>query len=189
MIGRASNCRPGHDFYGLCFRKVDAKVLYSRIGVFFAMALKDIFKISRKTFFDPGAWLGVKELSAYTRIIGNRLKATFTPDKPQRTETFEQALERLHVTEADLVFNARHYRIYALFFLVLSLAALLLGFFYLFYYGTVTGWLLLVMMTLLFAANALRFDFWYFQIKHRKLGCTFREWWRGEPTVKKGSSV
>ncbi|MCD6039353.1 MAG: hypothetical protein K0S27_753 [Gammaproteobacteria bacterium] len=150
------------------------------------MAVKDIFKISRKTFFNPSAWLGLKELGAYTRIIGDNLKTTFTQPKPQYTETFEQALKRLNVTETDLQHNARNYKLYALIFLILSVIALIGGFYYLFKYGTFAGWILATMVALLLAVQAFRFDFWYFQIKHRKLGCTFDEWWREKSHLHKG---
>lgn len=150
------------------------------------MAIKDIFKISPKTFFNPGAWLGMNELTAYTRIIGSTLKTTLTPDKPQRVETFAQALKRLNVTDADLQRNARHYRLYALIFATLAVAACLMSFYYLFHYGTFAGWLLAMMMAILFAAHAFRFDFWHFQIKHRVLGCTWDEWWNGKPAARKG---
>lgn len=153
------------------------------------MAIKDIFKVSRKTFFDPSAWLGVNELSAYTRIIGATLKTTFTPAKPQRTETFEQALKRLNITDADLQHTAKNYRLYALIFAALGVAALLVGFYYLFHYGTFAGWILAMMMAMLFAVHAFRFDFWCFQIKHRMLGCTFDEWWNGKPDAKKGPTA
>ncbi len=141
------------------------------------MAIEDIFKISRKTFFNPSAWLGTKELSAYTRIIGSNLKTTFTTPKPEHIETFEQALQRLNVTETALQQNADRYKLFALLFLVFSVCAFLVGFYYLFRYGTLAGWVLAMTVALLFAVNALRFDFWRFQIRRRQLGCTFREWW------------
>jgi intracellular multiplication protein IcmV len=154
-----------------------------------AMAIKDVFKISRKTFFNPGAWLGLNELTAYNRVITSTLKTTFTPEKSLRTETFEQALERLNVTDADLQQTAKIYRWYALFFLMLSVVSFLVAFYYLFEFHTVAGWVLAMSVSMLFGANAFRFDFWYFQIQHRKLGCTVAEWWSGKPGAPKDPSV
>jgi len=153
------------------------------------MAVKDIFKISRKTFFDPGAWLGLNQLVGYTRLIGSTLKTTFTPDKITRTETFEQALQRLNVTEEDLQHLTTRYRWYTLLFLVLGLLSFIAGFYYLFAYHTVSGWILAMTVSLLFGANAFRFDFWYFQIKYRKLGCTVAEWWSGKLGAPKDPSA
>lgn len=144
------------------------------------MAIKDVFKISRKTFFNPSAWLGLHELTGYTRLISSTLKTAFTPDKSQRVETFEQALERLNVTEADLQHNAQRYQLYAWIFIALSVGACLASFYYLFHHGTLAGWCLAMVVAALLAVNAFRFDFWYFQIKHRKLGCSLHEWWQGK---------
>lgn len=149
------------------------------------MAFKDIFKFSRKTFFDPAGWLGANELSLYNRVIGNNLKSTFSTPKPQHTETFEQALQRLQVTETDLQNTAQAYHAYYLFFIILSLSSFLGGFYYLFAYRTLSGWILATTVSILFAAQAFRFNFWYFQIKQRKLGCTFIEWWLGKVGIKK----
>ncbi len=144
------------------------------------MAVKDIFKISRKTFFNPTAWLGTHEISGYTRLIGSTLKTAFTPDKTRRVETFEQALERLNVTETDLQRNAQRYQLYAWVFIALSAGSILASFYYLFHHGTFAGWCLAMVVAALLAANAFKFDFWHFQIKYRKLGCTVEEWWRGK---------
>ena len=153
------------------------------------MAFKDIFKISRKTFFDPTAWLGWNELSSYNQVIGGTLKTTFTPDETRRTETFEQALQRLRVTEADLQETAKRYQLYRLIFLLLSIGSLLVGFYYLFAFKTLAGLVLAIAVASLFGAQAFRYDFWYFQIKQRKLGCTVDEWWRDKVDSPKGPSV
>ncbi len=153
------------------------------------MALKDIFSISRKTFFNPSGWLGLNELTAYTNVISSTLKTTFTSDKALRTETFEQALLRLHINDADLQHSAKRFKWYAILFLMFSLATFLVGFYYLFEYHTFSGWVLAMVVSMLFGAHAFRFDFWHFQIKHRKLGCTVSEWWSGQVGVSKDPSA
>lgn len=144
------------------------------------MAVKDIFKFSRKTFFDPSAWLGLNQLMGYTKVIGSTLKTTFTPDQATRSETFEEAMSRLKVSDADLQSLTTRYGWYTLLFLGLSLISFIVGFYYLFAYHTISGWFLAIAVSLLFGANAFRYNFWYFQIKHRKLGCTVAEWWSGK---------
>lgn len=143
------------------------------------MAVKDVFKITRKTFFDPAAWLGLNQLVSYTRVITSTLKTTFTPDKALRTETFEQALQRLNVTDEDLHHIRTRFRWYALLFVLLGVISFVVGFYYLFAYHTLSGWFLAMAVAMLFGANAFRYDFWYFQITQRKLGCTVHEWWSG----------
>lgn len=146
------------------------------------MAVKDIFKISRKTFFNPSGWLGYNELKAYNKIIWANVKGLFIPAKPDRTETFEEAMQRLDLTEGNIQQTAKQYLIYAIFFVIIAGIAFATGFFLLIAYGTFSGWMLATASTAILLTQAFRFHFWHFQIKHRKLGCTFDEWWRGTVT-------
>lgn len=149
------------------------------------MALKDILKVNRKTFFNPSAWIGVNELKTSTTIIWGIVKDLITPAKPERVETFEEAMHRLHLTEKDLRKQGQIYFLYALLFVGLAVSSLVIGFYFLFHHKTIAGWLLTICVSALFGVQAFRFHFWYFQIKHRKLGCTFEEWISGK-TNKNG---
>ena len=149
------------------------------------MAIGDIFKVSRKTFFDPKGWLGYDELKSYNRIIYNDLKEAMTPAKPERKESFAEAMDRLNLTEADVEETAKRYLMYTVVFVILAGVAFATAFYMLFAHGTFSGWILAVVCSVLFLVQAFRFHFWHFQIKYRKLGCTFREWWRGKPDVDK----
>jgi intracellular multiplication protein IcmV len=153
------------------------------------MAIKDVFKVSRKTFFNPSAWLGYTELKAHTRFLWQNLKLTFTIAKPQRIETFEEALIRQNIIEADLQVTAKRYRLYSLIFVALASGALLASFYYLFYYDSWQRWCLAFVVSLLLGANAFKYDFWLFQIKQRKLGCTFDDWWHNKPANTKGTKT
>lgn len=146
------------------------------------MAIKDVFKISFKTFINPLAWIGAKELKTYNKIIGGVLKNAFTPAKAERIEEFNQAMQRQNITEEDLKKIDRQYLINTAIFIGLAICSFLASFFYLFYHKTFSGMVLCLATTILFLSQAFRFHFWHFQIKHRKLGCTFKEWWQG--TIK-----
>jgi intracellular multiplication protein IcmV len=100
----------------------------------------------------------------------------FVSAKPQREETFDQALIRLNLTEADVKSSITTYRNYALLFLVFAVLALAYAFFLLFRYGTITGWMLGMAMCGLFVSQAFKYDFWAFQMRRRKLGATFSDW-------------
>ena len=145
------------------------------------MALKDVFKVSRKTFFYPTAWLGYNELKRETKTTWDIIKDVTTPPEPTRKETFAQAMQRLKLTDADVENTAHQYTIYTWLFLFLGAGTFAASFFYLFYHGTFFGWILGLSTAALFFVQAFRFDFWLFQIRHRKLGCTFEEWKRGKP--------
>lgn len=145
------------------------------------MAIRDLFKVSRKTFIDPRGWLGYDELKAYNRIIVTDLKQAMTPDKPDRVETFKEAIDRLGLTEADLEETSKRYLTYTVIFVILAAIAFATGFYLLLVHGTISGWILAFVCTVLLLVQAFRFHFWHFQMKYRKLGCTFSEWWRGKP--------
>lgn len=145
------------------------------------MPVSDIFKFSRKTFFNPRGWIGYDELKAYNRIIFSNLKDLYTPTKAERTENFEQAMERLNLTEEDVQNTAKQYLKYTVIFVILSGIAFAAAFYLLIEHGSISGWMLAIASTLLLLVQAFRFHFWHFQIKYRTLGCTLKEWWNGKP--------
>src|SRR5437773_2336556 len=102
------------------------------------MAIRDVFRISRKTFFDPKGWIGYDELKAYNRIIGSDLKTIMTPAKPERIESFQEAMDRLNVTEADVAETAKRYLLYTVIFIILAGIAFATGFYLLFEHGTIS---------------------------------------------------
>jgi intracellular multiplication protein IcmV len=150
------------------------------------MALKDVVKLNRKTFVNPRGWLGYDLLKTQTLMLWDILKNAFTPAKPTRSETFEQAMQRLKLTEADVQESKESYFSYAIGFVILACVSLAASFYYLIQHGTFAGFLLGIATTGLFLAQAFRFHFWYFQIKHKKLGCTFDEWRKGRTNEEKG---
>ena len=144
------------------------------------MALKDVFKFSRKTFFNPSGWFGVDYFKVVTRTIWGLVSPLFVLPEARRTETFEQALERLKLTDADVQQTGQVYFIYALIFAACSIGAVIFGLYYLFVHSGFFAFLVALSVAALFASQAFRYHFWFFQIKHRKLGCTFDEWWQGK---------
>ena len=66
------------------------------------MAVRDIFKVSRKTFFNPTSWIDLEALIYQNKTIWSVLKGLFTKPAVERTETFEEAMKRQDMTEADV---------------------------------------------------------------------------------------
>jgi intracellular multiplication protein IcmV len=150
------------------------------------MAIRDIFKVSRKTFFNPSAWLDFEALKAYNLTIWNSIKGLFQSPATGQTETFDEAVARLGLTEEDIEAAKRNYFVYAIIFVVLAVALLIFTIYLGFYHRTFHGVLLGLVTTALCAAQAFRFHFWYFQIKFRQLGLTFEEWKKGKPNNSQG---
>jgi intracellular multiplication protein IcmV len=140
------------------------------------MAVRDIFKVSWKTFFNPAGWIDYEGLKRQNKILYSMLRGLFVRGEPARVETFEEAKARLNLTEEDIQKTATTYRLYALIFLLLGIAIFGYAFFLLFSAGTIMGWLLGLAVSGLFSAQAFRYDFWAFQLIRRQLGATFKEW-------------
>jgi intracellular multiplication protein IcmV len=149
------------------------------------MAIKDIFKVSRKTFFNPTAWLGLSTILGTFKNSWRIIRALFIVPTVKHAETFEQAAVRLNLTEADIKESEQRFLLFALLFLVLGCGAFVYGFYLLFEHGTVSGLLLALAVAGLLLTQAFRFHFWFFQIKYRKLGCTFQEWRQGRPNASR----
>lgn len=153
------------------------------------MAIRDILRVNRKTFFNPRGWLGYDYLKAQTLDIWGILRGLFVTPIPERSETYSEALKRLHLSDEAVQETGQTYFTYSLIFFVLGSATFVFGWILLFYFGTIFGWFLSLPAAALFLAQAFRFNFWYFQIKHRKLGCTFAEWKEGKTSEEQGPAA
>lgn len=140
------------------------------------MAVRDIFKISRKTFLNPSGWLDLNGLIEQNKTIWSILKNMFTKAEPTRQETFAQAMARQGLAEADIPQLIQRFSIYVALFLVCALVAFGYAFYLLFAHHLFFGWLLSVSVSVFFAAQAFRFDFWGMQLRRRTLGLSFADW-------------
>ena len=130
-----------------------------------------------KRFVDVSAWLGTAEIKRNTGNLKQLAKMLFTVKKPEVNETFEEAVKRYNLTEADLEQKQKHYLItsslcFALFLGILSYTV------YLFSVGHYMSFVMSAMVSLLASAFFFKEHFWYTQIKHRRLGFTFFEWFK-----------
>ena len=142
------------------------------------MAIKDVFKVSRKTFINPSAWLGIPEIKDHTRTIWQLVRGLFVAPQAVYNETFEEALVRMKLTEEDIKNQAESFFIYSVVFATLCVVSFVFAFYLLFVDRSFSGCLLGMAVTALFGAQAVRYNFWVFQIQQRRLGCTLEEWKR-----------
>jgi len=146
------------------------------------MAIKDALKVTRKTFFNPSEWLGYSAMKANNRTLWEVLKDLFTMPKKEmvKEETFEQAMQRLNMTEDDVESAVKNFRSYAIMFVIIGMTVFFYAFYLLFSVKGpyISAWLLGVATSALFLSQAFKYDFWSFQMKRRQLGATFEEWKR-----------
>lgn len=140
------------------------------------MAIKDAFKVNRKTFFNPRAWADWDGFTYRNKVLFDLLKSIFEKPKPAREETFEQAMQRQGVTESDLEQMKRRYRIFEVIFLLAGLAVFSYAFYLLFKFTSFTGFLISLAASAAFFSQAYQYDFWIMELKQRRLGLTFEDW-------------
>lgn len=128
-----------------------------------------------KPFVNFPAWMGWQQISTTGKSIKDAAKLITKPAQAKRKETFDEALQRLRLTENDLQQRAKLFR---RMMMVYSGIALILFFYtiYLLAGAHLAAGLLSFVLTLLALSLAFRQHFWYFQVQQRKLGCTIKEW-------------
>ena len=135
------------------------------------MGFRDVLKTGMR----PKSWFGWDQhkdnLSALSRLLGFLLcrRAQAQP------ETFEQALKRLSMTEADLQQRMQNGFWVIAFCLGLAVA---MGFYMHFFImrGQLMPHLTCLMLILVLLTYAVREHFNLYQMRQRRLGCSFREY-------------
>lgn len=112
------------------------------------------------------------QASSLTKIASDVLSV---PKGPKKSETFEEALSRLRLSEADVerrkIQFLRLGRIYLFLAVVIFLYMFYLLYQKAFFPALGCVGLLMIVLSLFF-----RCSFWLFQLRERRLGCTFFEW-------------
>lgn len=132
----------------------------------------------------------------YIKETTDRFKILFLdiviPKKASTSETFEEAMQRLELTEADLVQRKKEFIRLFYFFILLAIGILAYAL-YMAFLGNLVTALIAFCLSVYALSQAFRFHFWLFQLKHRKLGCTIKEWMNSsiieKPEVKTKSHL
>ncbi|PWY54688.1 type IV secretion protein IcmV [Legionella qingyii] len=122
-------------------------------------------------------WFDWDRMKAFTLYLVNGFRRLFVPQKKGEAESFNDAVKLLNLTDESLLIKQKS--LFRLSIIMLLTALLILGYagFQLFY-GSIKSFFVSLIVTLIALVLAFRYHFWYYQIKNRKLGCTFNEWYR-----------
>ncbi len=131
-----------------------------------------------RPFVNFPSWMGWRQISVTGAGIKETAKELLKTPQAKHQETFEQAVQRLHLTEADLQQRMRTFKQLILFYALIAIA-LFIYTIYLLIGSHLAAALLSFILTVLALALAFRQHFWYYQMQHRKLGCTIKEWFKG----------
>lgn len=133
-----------------------------------------------KPFIDYRYWMSWDEHKTTWENLSELVKDTFLPPVlPEREESFEAAVARMELSERALQTRMRQCLGFASFFFFAGVCSLIYTAYLLFSKEFAVSFLG-IGVTSLFFAYAFRYHFWYFQIKNRRLGCTFKDWWQSK---------
>ncbi len=143
--------------------------------------IKKVLKASGrviKPFVNFPHWMGLKRLVSDGKSVHALAKEFFSLNKKRktRTETFEEAKLRLRLTEQDLANRMKSLLQLTFVYLLFAIALLSYTVYLVVSGGALIGIFLSIMLTLVAFAMSYRENFWYFQMKKRRLGCSFKEW-------------
>lgn len=122
-------------------------------------------------------WMGIGMLVGVFGLVQSIVTNIFFPWKKEKgaAETFDEAVARMNLTEADLEERKKMFLMQV--FIYLGAGFAVLGYaVWLAFGGYFVEMFLAFLVALLALAYAFRSHFWLFQMKHRKLGCTFKEY-------------
>jgi intracellular multiplication protein IcmV len=103
------------------------------------------------------------------------IQGLIIPQKSSRIETFEQAMQRLALTENDLQQRQREFTRLCYIFLCMGITVIIYAGYMISQTHHVSA-LISFCLALYAFSQAFRFHFWLFQVRNRKLGCTINEW-------------
>lgn len=131
-----------------------------------------------KPFVNFPQWMGLGQITTVGKDIKDTTVSLLKQPKAVRQETFEQAIARLRLSEKDLQQRMQYFLRMTMFYCGVAVLLFIYAI-YLMFTGELAAFFLSFVLTLMALSFAFRQHFWYFQLKHRKLGCTVKDWLNG----------
>lgn len=124
----------------------------------------------------PKKWVSWDFVADNTKKNIDVVKSVFSIEAPKRRENFTQAMHRHGITQHEVEKIRKRYLLFSYFFLTLGLGILFYALQGL-YEGRFGQFFGSFCLTMFIFSMSFRYNFWAFQIKMKKLGCTFAQWW------------
>lgn len=128
-----------------------------------------------KRVLDVRGWSDWDRTKTGTSWIVDTIKKLFVPQQHTVDESFDEAKQRLRLTESDIENKKK-----ALLGLSILMAIFAVGLFiyalYLIINLHIAAFFLTIVIMGVALTLAFRYNFWYYQFKVRKLGCSISEW-------------
>ena len=143
------------------------------------MKKNGVVKKSFKSLVNIRRWMALDEVKGHGRMIVSLIKGLtkFKKEPPLPDETFEQAMNRLGLSEQDIKQRMK-VRLHLVIIYLLIALVLFIYMVYAFVNGHFFAGSFSILLTALMSAYAFREHVWYTEMKYHKLHCTFKEWLR-----------
>lgn len=138
-----------------------------------------------RIFFSPDVdkwfnWQGFKKMNNFYAEAANDVSKSLKDlkedaDTKKDTLSFDEAMKAKNIDEHELEVIKKQLATMITIFLMVSLLGFIYGI-YVLLLGNVLGFIISMSVTLYGLAQTFKYHFWMFEIKNRKLGCTFKEW-------------
>ena len=130
-----------------------------------------------RSFFNPRAWTSYDTMRDISQYLFDGFSRLFVLKKRGQTEELDEVMRKLSLNEKDI---AERKKVFFRMTLLMGLISLLVFFYTMYHllYANYHAVLLGSVVCFLSLALTFRYHFWYFQLRRRKLGCTFKEWLR-----------
>jgi len=130
-----------------------------------------------RRIFNVRQWADVDRTKVSTNYLVDGIKKMTEPQKAGKNESFSAAVKRLNLNESELIARQNSLFYMSILMLLVAVGVMVYGFIHL-VLGNFLATLISIVVVSIALSLAFRYHFWYFQIKHRKLGCTIQEWYR-----------
>lgn len=139
---------------------------------------RKIIRNALKSVINPRKWVRYDAVVDNTKFVAGLFKDTVSKQaSEQEPEIFDEAIQRLKISEEDLTRRKRAFLIYSMMYFGIGLG-LFAYFCYLLFMAHLLASLMSLALMFLAFAYAMRENFWYMQMKKRKLGCSLGEWFK-----------
>ena len=128
-----------------------------------------------KSKFNFGRWMGVADLKHNAKSLKTLVQRMTSIQEPEHEETYHEALERLGLSDADVKKRQQQFFVMACVYGILALCVVAYGCHLLWHDHLLSALMCLPILSVLLSF-AFREHFWFTQLKHKRLGFTFREW-------------
>ena len=126
--------------------------------------------------FKVTQWVGLERLKGSSEQLVRITKSIFTPEQAEYSETFEDALQRLNLSKEQIEARRIEFTRLMIVYLLVAVALFSYSIYIVYVYKNFLGFFMAFSITIFALTHAFRYHFWIFQIKHKKLGCSVKDW-------------